>query len=589
MAEYFYGCANLLGRLDYKYFTNDVLGLAKIPEFREIHDPRVQQLLDWRNNDIQEWKAQRETAQTFMKIMDFRSRGACKSSLFGTPLAPFLQLSDPDIAVGLMSASYEDMAVKFTTATKNLWDGESKYSSLTDLYGQFSGRPSGRPWNTDEMVTSKRESTERADPTLKAYSVRKGATSAHFDAFVLDDLITDEEMEGDVNWIKKVISAYLRMPFVLNADGLLYVIGTRYHHGDLCGFIINNEIKPAAIKADLPGAPPGVLPSDFNVGNGWTRYGHLAGWKIYYDEVYTDFGLPTQRPTYPVIWPEARIAAVRGRGPESERFFWFQLMNRPQNRTDAPVKNQHVERVWFDDDNYVPAEATAYCDIHMDFAFKRIENIKKGKGDNSCAYVKFQHLGHLYFPLGFTGHMTQDEFGARLISMCIQAQQRFNNPRIRILTYDKITGQGSGDDSTKKWLESLFAGVQGLNIPDCYPIPRKNTKNAKEQKLLSTAWAWQDGYIHMKRGVEGLAQACEKMLFLDTTDIGDDEADAVSDGFDEYVYTTAPNKERKQRRAVNSAFAPMVPGTLNQDGSFSPSGPVGRILSRRKESSRKWR
>ena len=589
MAEAMMAGANLLGRLDYQFFVNEILGYTKIEEFHEIHDPRVQWHLEQRTRDINDWFATRSTQRTYRKILDFRPRGSCKSSVFSVPLGPQAHLRDEDISVGLMSCQYEDMAVKFTTAVKQSWQGESESSLLTDLYGDFTGRGEGRVWNTDQMVTSKRKSLERTDPTLKAFSVRKGATSGHYDLFILDDLITDEAMENDQRWLERTISAYLRMPFVLNADGLLYVIGTRYHHGDLCGFIIENEIKPAARDADLPGAPPGRLPDDFAVGQGWIKYAHLAGWTVYYDEVYTDFGLPTQRPTYPVIWPEERIAQVRNKGPESERFFWYQLMNRPQDRADAPVKRHHVERVWFDKYEHVPAQATVEADILCDFAFKRLDNYKRAKGDRSCAFIKLQHVGHVYIPFGMSGRMSQDDFGRQLIQMCVQAKKVYNISRFRFITYDLITGHGAGDDSMGKWLESLFLGVNGLNLPMAKPLARKRMKGAKEQKLLGTAWAWQDGYIHIKRDIEGAERAAEKMLFLDTTDVGDDEADAISDAFHEDLYHQAPGRERKRLSIFQTVLTPSVPGEVDKHGRFRVTGTLGKAMTRRKEARTKWR
>ena len=101
-------------------------------------------------------------------------------------------------------------------------------------------------------------------------------------------------MENDREWLEKVWSAYIRLHNVIDKDGLLYMIMTRYHDADLVGRIIKEEIEPEVRKKVQLGAPEGKLPPDWDYDEGWIKYAHLAGWTVYYDSVYVDYDIETK-------------------------------------------------------------------------------------------------------------------------------------------------------------------------------------------------------------------------------------------------------------------------------------------------------
>lgn len=563
---------NYLGRVNYPFFVQRVLGL----DFPEMRDPRVQRHLHRVGGTVNEWLANRDQQRVFKKVMDIRPRGTCKSSGVTVPLTPYVHLRDAELAAAIMSCRYEDMAVKFTSAVKQAWQGESQSSVLTQLYGDFTGRGDGRVWNTDRMTTSKRRDLEHTDPTLSAFSVTKGPTSGHFKLFILDDPITEEAMEADSQWLDKVWNAYTRLSAVIDRDGLFYLIMTRYHDADLVGRIVEEEIEPIVRERELPNAPSGKLPPDWNKEKGWIKYAHLAGWTVFYDEVYEDYDTPRQRPAYPEIWPEERIAETRTKGTRGELFFWTQLMNQPQKREDNPIKDYHIQRAWLDDFAQIPPQAMHNVVILCDFAFKDEEVYLRGKGDRNVAYVMCQYDGHVYLVDGISDDtLTMDQFGEQLIRLAYFVQNEMH-ARVHTVTFDQLRGHGSGSKATEKWLYQLFNRHPKLGIPRFLAIPRTKKKTAK---MLETAWAWQEGYVHVLRGVPGTERLMYQMQNIGYTS-KDDEADAVSDIFHEELYRSSSLKARERGDGDRRwTPRPAIHGDFDHKGRFRPAARTGGFSS----------
>lgn len=519
---------NMLGRLDYPFFVTKVLG----HDFPEIWDPTVQARLKRTGEIFKNWVLTRHEQKVFRKVMFVNPRGTCKSAGTTIPLVPFAHLHDPEIAAMIMSAAYEQMALKFADTVRHVWDGDSPTSRLVDLYGRF--KPANirqRAWSRDKMVTERREMIAHADPTLAAFSIRKGPTSGHFKLGIIDDPVTEELMANDAEWLDKVWAAYSRMPFVLDNDALLVVIMTRYHKGDLVGRIITEEIAPIVRREH-----GGELPKDWDESRGWIKYAHLAGWEVFYDGVYDDYDYETKSgtPVYPVIWPHERIADVR-KTPRGEALYQLQLQQDPAGRDDAPITWPIVDRLYIDSITDVPAPAMKTIDIHCDFSFKDAENYRKQQGDVGVAHLCAKEGGYVYRLGGFRGKYMQDQFGEKLMDLIAFVYYGLKS-KVRYITYERTTGHGSGDESTRMWLHQLFMRHPDLPRATAYPIARyKQGNKSKLQRIMDTNWAWQEGYVVLCREAENNYQLCYQMVNQGYT-LEDDDSDAFADAFHEKLY-----------------------------------------------------
>jgi len=146
--------------------------------------------------------------------------------------------------------------------------------------------------NQQEVVLHPR--VVKKEPNLKARGALSAMTSEHYDIIICDDIVNDADRESAAireqkkRWYKDLIS-------ILEPDGLLMIIGTRWHDDELYGEIIERNPK-------LP---------DF------MRY------DIEIDSIIDEHG----KPKYPTIYDENKIKALRIEKGAVE--FSSQYLNQP--------------------------------------------------------------------------------------------------------------------------------------------------------------------------------------------------------------------------------------------------------------------
>ncbi|RLA43997.1 MAG: hypothetical protein DRQ97_11990 [Gammaproteobacteria bacterium] len=530
---------NVLGRVDYPHFVSEVLGYHAISHnphdpaaFEQFRDPRVQWHLGEVGTYVKNWMNTRNEQTAFRKIMDIRPRGTVKSATATIPLPIWAHINSPEIACAVIGAKFKDIAEDFSKATRATFEGNDRHSRLVELYGQFKGG-AGRDWQVAKMTTAKRQNLGRSDPTYAAFSIGKGATGGHFDLLIMDDPVTRETMEGDQEWLEKVWATYTRIPYLINRNGLFYLVMTRYHDNDLCGRIIREEIEPA-VEAEY-----GSLPADWDYERGWIKYAHLAGWEVRYDAVYEDYDKATRtgKVVYPICWSDDKIKLSR-QTDAGEAEFWFHLMNAPQEREDQPIVKKHIDACWIESLDEVPAPAMHHLDIQCDFAFKDGAAFLKQSGDWGVAHVVAKYNGHVYRIGGIRAKMKQEDFGEELMKLVAWVHYDLK-ARVRYITYDKGI-HGSGDKTMEFWIHELFRTHSDLPRATPKPLDRRRGPRAKKvDRILSTVWAWTDGYVHLLRSA-----AHNDPLVYQALNIGfsshDDDIDSFSDSFDEALYHASP-------------------------------------------------
>jgi hypothetical protein len=532
---------NALGRVDYPFFVGQILGyhgIANDPNnpgnFEQFNDPRVQENMAAVGGYFKNWMDTRHLQGSFKKVMQIQPRGTAKSAICTIPLPIWAHLHDSEIACAVIGAKHKDIAEQFSKATRLTFQGEDPNSRLVDLYGRFKGGTAGRDWQVSQMTTAKRKNLGRSDPTYAAYSIAKGATSSHFDLLIMDDPVTREAMEGDSEWLEKVWAAYVRLPYLINRNGLFILIMTRYHDSDLCGRIIREEIEPAVLEAH-----GGQLPEDWDYEDGWIKYAHHAGWEVRYDAVYENYDKETGTGdvVYPICWSHEKIKHSR-QTAAGEAEFWYHLMNAPQKRTDQPVTEEHVKRCFIESLDEVPPAALNCVDIHADFSFKNEEAFRKQTGDWGVAHVVAKHLGHVYRLGGFRAKLKQVDFGRELVELARMVKNDLK-ANVRYISFDQPQTHGSGDESTNQWIYEIFrtAGISGITPK---PLNRKRGAGSKKiARILDTVWAWQQGYVHLLRGVGNTDPLVYQIVNLGYTTY-DDDIDAFSDAFHPSMYMAAP-------------------------------------------------
>lgn len=212
---------------------------------------------DWDacHSELNEWLMQ----STKKRKLILMPRGHLKTSILTIGLTIQHILKDPNTTILLANAVW-DNARSFLSEIKEYLTSKSK---LYYLYGKFESYR----WNQDEIMVKQRKKANKT-PTVSTAGIDKALASQHYKVIICDDIvnrqtISTEEQRGKV---KKFYSDLLDL---LEPDGTLYLIGTRWHDADLYGGIIRDEAEKFDIytaMATRDGTIEGevIFPKKFN-------------------------------------------------------------------------------------------------------------------------------------------------------------------------------------------------------------------------------------------------------------------------------------------------------------------------------------
>lgn len=158
-------------------------------------------------------------------------RGHLKTSILTIGLSIQHILKDHDTRILLANAVW-DNARSFLSEIKAYL---SDKSVLPRLYKTFQ---SDR-WTQEEVVINQRISPNKT-PTYATAGIEKALTSQHYKIIFADDLVNRQNITTEEQR-EKVKKYYSDLLDLLDPDGTLYIIGTRWHDGDLYGHILRTE------------------------------------------------------------------------------------------------------------------------------------------------------------------------------------------------------------------------------------------------------------------------------------------------------------------------------------------------------------
>ncbi len=160
-------------------------------------------------------------------------RGHLKSHIITKAWSIQQILKNPNVRILIVNAT-EENAVKFTRSIEKYL---GKGGLLEKLYGRFESAV----WNQNEFIVQQR--TEVLDaPTLMAAGLQKTLTSQHYDVIIADDLVEPDNSRTKEQR-EKVHDFYLSLFDLLEPNGKLVVIGTRYHQDDLYAKILEENAE----------------------------------------------------------------------------------------------------------------------------------------------------------------------------------------------------------------------------------------------------------------------------------------------------------------------------------------------------------
>lgn len=490
-------------RRSFWMFLQFAFGLAQNPKMRNwLYPPIHRPLCNWLEKHGRDWLDRRAKGikeQTHLMVLIPRNFG--KTTIVTRAWNIWLHLQEPDLSTYIGSENLE-RAIKFFKPMRSIIDGGDPYSQFTWLYGDWYNRD--RPWATDQLVHAARRGVSRTDPSMAVWGVESGLTGAHPDVLLLDDPTSYDKMAAVSNWLNYVNDHIDSLIPVLNDDGMLVFVGTRYHDGDHFGRAIRDQGIRSVQGMDMPGVA--------------TREDGL--WDAFYLAARDRQG----KPTFPPVWPEARLKRYEA---SNNAHYWAQMMNEPSESEFNPLTRARIERLYCDPKD-VPR--TLRLSMHMDCAFKKPD--QQRRGDESVLQV-WGHArdgsGEVWYMDGISSNKWREEQFLVQLQLMVQ-KWRNRGYRIAVITDEQETGGHQGTWENR--IRSAFADANML-LPAFKVLKRGITK--KEARHIHAASFWADGFVHLPRGAPGLDKLVDHMCRIGSAP-HDDWTDCAADVFHEEVY-----------------------------------------------------
>lgn len=491
-----------------------------------IHKP----MADWFEFHVKEWEDDRrrnaatmasggapDPKQKHLAVLVHREIG--KTTLFTRAGQAWLHLRDPEIATAI-GAEKTELSTKMLQAILAVMDGSDEYSLWPKLFGDWSAK--ARKWAGKEVIHAARKNTARQDPSFVIFGVETSITGSHPDAIFYDDPISYDRMKTDANWLQTVNDQVSNLVPVVQGDGLIVWVGTRYDSRDHFGVAFEEQgvASLSGMQTDsITPSPEGSIHVYFMAGR------DAEG-----------------KPTTPKVWPEARLKHYE----KTDRIkYASQVMNDPGLSEHNIITREQINQCIVEAKD-VPWNALTYG-ICTDTAFW------DGKSAiNKCHTVMIVHgyprdgSGDVYI-IEVMGSATwrAEDFAKKLVST-VQRYRQLGR-RIRGISDEVAPGKS---DAWRLALRNFFNDV-GEPMPQFFEFKRQNQgeRSNKGERMITAASFWVDGHVKLVKPpfgtdpalLQGFKVLQDQMIRIGTYIIKPnhtmiDYADCHSDAFDPVFY-----------------------------------------------------
>jgi len=468
-----------------------------------IHKP----LCDWLELHGREWVERRarttqSTEKEITNLLVILPRNFGKTTIVTQAWTLWLHLQDPDLSVFIGSENLA-MACEWYKPLRTILAGGDEYPRFTEFYGNWTSKAL---WSSEALVTAARKSQARKDPSIGTWGVESGLTGSHPDVLILDDPTSYEKMVSIGNWLNYVNDHVDSLTPVLNPDGMMVFVGTRYSDGDHLGRAITEQGVRSASGMEPPGGVE-VRPD--------------GKWHLFFMAARDAAG----KPVFPEVWSEKRLKDYER---DKNSYYWAQVMNDPSSVEFNPLTRAQTEECWVEPKD-VPSNLR--YTIHCDTAFKRPS--RQGHGDESVIQV-WGHTrdgsGEVYYLEGYgSKSWRMEDFLGQLTSIC----HRYELKMKRIWAMTDESEQGGHDGSYELALAAAFNGSPCKHQPRLFVQKRGDTR--KKSRIIQAASYWAESYVKLVRGAPGVERLVDQMTRIHTTK-HDDWSDPAADVFCADIY-----------------------------------------------------
>lgn len=490
------------------FFFCDVFGAGMNPKGQRWIDEKVHRpMCDWFQKHVEDWSESRRDAigkQKHLAILIPRELG--KTTIVSQAGQLWLHLRDPELSSYVGSESVV-LAAKILDGIKATLEGSDPFSLFTKLFGDWSGE--ARAWSAKQVTHSARKNTSRKDPSFGTFSVETSITGSHPDVIVIDDPISYERLMTDQNWLATVNSQITSLFPVLQSDGLLIFVGTRYDDNDHFGTSFRDE----GVKTHSGMATDSFAPVDDGV------------WDVYFLAARDKDGNPITK-----VWNEERLKRYEKRDPLR---YAAQVMNDPNLSESNPVTRDQLMQCVVKPDE-VPWGMLRYAAL-CDTAFW--DGKSKARKDETVMLVvgyPRDHSGDVYYIEGYGSNTWRGEdLGNRLVSTV----QRYRKQGRRFFAItDEVTMAGKKGT----WEANLRNYFHDVSEPMPNFIEFKRPAQRKTKRIVSALQFVVNGHFKFVDGAPGIHrlidQMCKVGQMMVNPRLNDDWVDAFADAFQPELY-----------------------------------------------------
>ncbi|MCK9370324.1 phage terminase large subunit [Candidatus Dojkabacteria bacterium] len=141
---------------------------------------------------------------------------------------------DPSVRILIANATF-DMACSFLGQIKKHLQNNEKFK---EYYGDLA--TNAEKWSENMITVPKVFNYKKKEATVTAYGVGGNLVSQHYDVIIMDDVV-NRDFINTAEQIDKTILFYKDALDLLEPDGKLIVIGTRWADADLYGWIMDKS------------------------------------------------------------------------------------------------------------------------------------------------------------------------------------------------------------------------------------------------------------------------------------------------------------------------------------------------------------
>jgi len=177
------------------------------------------------------------------KKLVLEPRGSFKSSVVTVGGAIFDLVHNPNLRI-LIAGETQKNAKKFVKEIKTHIEENEKFRAI---FGDWVNPDN--IWRDDEFIINRRTIVKKESSIMASSLEKQSITGQHYDKIYLDDPVsfnninTPEQLEKTINFYKMLLS-------VLEPDGEIIILGTRYSALDLYGWLMDED-SPEAGNIDV--------------------------------------------------------------------------------------------------------------------------------------------------------------------------------------------------------------------------------------------------------------------------------------------------------------------------------------------------